>query len=125
MLRTSGVVRAAGAHNPVNERQSACARPTRIRGYSQGDRSVTDLQRAAADLVARPRGILAADESPGTMDKRLEGQGIPASEEARRAYRELLVTTPNLSEGVSGVILSEETFNQKLADGRGFPQALA
>lgn len=86
---------------------------------------MTDLQRAAADLVARPRGILAADESPGTMDKRLEGQGIPASEEARRAYRELLVTTPNLSEGVSGVILSEETFNQRLADGRGFPQALA
>jgi len=86
---------------------------------------VTDLQRAAADLVARPRGILAADESPGTMDKRLEGQGIPASEEARRAYRVALVTTPNLSEGVSGVILSEETFNQRLADGRGFPQALA
>ena len=86
---------------------------------------MTDLQRAAADLVARPRGILAADESPGTMDKRLEGQGISASEEARNAYREMLVTTPGLADGVSGVILSEETFNARLSDGRGFPEALA
>jgi len=85
---------------------------------------VNDLQRAAADLVAAPRGILAADESPSTMSKRLEGQGITASEEARRAYRELLVTTPDLTKGVSGVILSEETFDQQLSDGRTFPEAL-
>ncbi len=85
---------------------------------------MTDLHNAAADLVARPRGILAADESTGTMDKRLEGQGIAASEEARRAYRELLVTTPGLSTGASGVILCEETFNQRLADGRTFPEVL-
>lgn len=86
---------------------------------------MTDLQRAAADLVARPRGILAADESPSTMDKRLEGQGIAASKDARRAYREMLVTTPGLSDSVSGVILCEETFNQRVSDGRGFPEALA
>ncbi|MDQ3714521.1 MAG: fructose-bisphosphate aldolase class I [Actinomycetota bacterium] len=84
-----------------------------------------ELRRAAADLVARPRGILAADESPATMDKRLEGQGITASEDSRRAYREMLVTTPGLSDSVSGVILSEETFNQRLSDGRLFPEALA
>jgi len=58
------------------------------------------------------------------MDKRLEGQGISASEEARNAYREMLVTTPGLADGVSGVILSEETFNARLSDGRGFPEAL-
>lgn len=86
---------------------------------------MNDLQRAATDLVARPRGILAADESPGTMDKRLDGQGIAASEDARRAYREMLVTTPDLADSVSGVILCEETFNQRLSDGRRFPEALA
>ena len=86
---------------------------------------MNDLQRAAADLVACPRGILAADESPGTMDKRLEGQGISASEDARRWYREMLVTTPDLSDRVSGVILCEETFNQHLSDGRSFPDALS
>ncbi len=83
-----------------------------------------ELRRAAAELVARPCGILAADESPGTMDKRLEGQGITASEDTRRAYREMLVTTPDLSDSVSGVILCEETFNQRLSDGRPFPEAL-
>ncbi len=76
-------------------------------------------------MVSRPRGILAADESPATMDKRLQGQGIEASEDARRSYREMLVTTPGLSDCASGVILCEETFNQKLSDGRGFPEALA
>lgn len=86
---------------------------------------MNDLQSPATDLVARPRGILAADESPGTMDKRLEGQGISASADARRDYREMLVTTPDLSECVSGVILCEETFNQSLADGQSFPQALS
>lgn len=86
---------------------------------------MNDLQSAAADLVARPRGILAADESPGTMDKRLKGQDISASAEARRDYREMLVTTPDLADGVSGVILSEETFNQHLSDGRPFPEALS
>jgi len=59
------------------------------------------------------------------MDKRLEGQGISASEDARRWYREMLVTTPDLSDRVSGVILCEETFNQHLSDGRSFPDALS
>ncbi len=68
---------------------------------------MTDLQRVAAALVARPRGILAADESPGTMDQRLEGQGIPASEEARRAYREMSVDYSDLSDGVSGCPLRD------------------
>lgn len=76
-------------------------------------------------MVAGGRGILAADESIGTMSKRLEGAGVAPTEENRRAYRELLVTTDRLADGVSGVILCEETLRQHLADGRTFPRGLA
>jgi fructose-bisphosphate aldolase class I len=82
------------------------------------------LHGTAQAMVSRPRGILAADESIGTMSSRLEKVGVPATAENRRAYREMLVTTPELHEGISGVILSDETFNQKLADGQNFPLAL-
>lgn len=82
------------------------------------------LHATAQAMVSRPRGILAADESIGTMSSRLEKAGVPATAENRRAYRELLVTTPGLHHGISGVILSDETFNQKLDDGNSFPQAI-
>jgi fructose-bisphosphate aldolase class I len=78
----------------------------------------------AAALVAPPKGILAADESSKTMSARLSAVGVPATEENRRAYREMLVTTPGLSTGISGVILSEETLHQRLTDGRSFPEGL-
>lgn len=81
------------------------------------------LYSTARTLVAPPRGILAADESPGTMSKRLEGVGVQPSEQNRRDYREMLLTTPGLSESVSGIILADETFRQKLSDGRSVPQA--
>ena len=83
------------------------------------------LRATAATLVADGRGILAADESPATMSRRLEAAGVPATEEHRRAYRELLVTGDGLATGVSGVILCDETLRQHLADGRPFPVALA
>jgi fructose-bisphosphate aldolase class I len=82
------------------------------------------LHATAQAMVSRPRGILAADESIGTMSSRLEKAGVDVSEENRRAYRELLVTTPDLHKGISGVILSDETFNQKLDDGNTFPLAM-
>ena len=82
------------------------------------------LHATAQAMVSRPRGILAADESIGTMSSRLEKAGVEVSEENRRAYRELLVTTPDLASGISGVILSDETFNQKLDDGNTFPLAM-
>ncbi|MFN2479637.1 MAG: class I fructose-bisphosphate aldolase [Pseudonocardiaceae bacterium] len=82
------------------------------------------LHGTARTMVSRPRGILAADESIGTMSSRLEKAGVPATAENRRDYREMLVTTPDLHEGISGVILSDETFNQKLSDGNSFPLAL-
>jgi fructose-bisphosphate aldolase, class I len=82
------------------------------------------LHATAQAMVSRPRGILAADESIGTMSSRLEKAGVDVSAENRRAYRELLVTTPDLHKGISGVILSDETFNQKLDDGNTFPLAM-
>ena len=85
---------------------------------------IEELHATAQAMVSRPRGILAADESIGTMSSRLEKVGVPATAENRRAYRELLVTTPELHSGISGVILSDETFNQKLDDGNSFPLAI-
>ncbi|MGH3831848.1 MAG: class I fructose-bisphosphate aldolase [Pseudonocardiaceae bacterium] len=82
------------------------------------------LHATARAMVSRPRGILAADESITTMSSRLDKAGIAVTEENRRAYREMLISTPELHRGISGVILSDETFNQKLADGQGFPLAL-
>jgi fructose-bisphosphate aldolase class I len=82
------------------------------------------LHGTAQAMVSRPRGILAADESIGTMSSRLDKVGVPVSAENRRAYRQMLVTTPELHRGISGVILSDETFNQKLDDGQDFPLAL-
>lgn len=82
------------------------------------------LHATARAMVSRPRGILAADESITTMSSRLDKAGIAVTEENRRAYREMLISTPELHRGISGVILSDETFNQKLADGQSFPLAL-
>jgi fructose-bisphosphate aldolase, class I len=85
---------------------------------------IEELHTTARAMVSRPRGILAADESIGTMSSRLEKAGVPVSAENRRAYREMLIRAPGLHRGISGVILSDETFNQKLADGQDFPLAL-
>lgn len=82
------------------------------------------LHETARTMVSRPRGILAADESVGTMSSRLEKAGVEVSAENRRAYREMLVTTPDLSRGISGIIMSDETFNQKMSDGNSFPLAV-
>jgi len=81
------------------------------------------LAENALTMTGNGRGILAADESIKTMSARLEAEGIPASETARRDYRELLLTAPGLSEWVSGIILADETFGQTLSDGRTFPEA--
>ena len=86
---------------------------------------MSTLTEVAHTLVSNRRGILAVDESVGTMSKRLESVGVEPTEENRRSYRELLVTTPELSESISGAILADETFHQKLSDGKTFPQALA
>jgi fructose-bisphosphate aldolase class I len=84
-----------------------------------------ETTQTAALLVRSGKGILAADESISTMNARLTAAGVAGTEENRRAYREMLVTTPNLGEGVSGVILCDETFRQRLGSGEAFPAALA
>ncbi len=86
---------------------------------------MTALREIARTLVSTGRGILAADESITTMSSRLEKTGVEPTEENRRSYRELLVTTPKLSESISGIILSDETFRQQVLGGRTFPEALA
>ncbi len=83
------------------------------------------LARIATAMVAAGQGILAADESIGTMSARLERAGVEATAENRRAYREMLVTTPGLAETISGVILCDETLGQTTADGLPFPEAIA
>ncbi|MFC7339779.1 class I fructose-bisphosphate aldolase [Saccharopolyspora griseoalba] len=83
------------------------------------------LAEVAHALVSDRRGILAADESIGTMSARLEGVGVEPTDENRRAYRELIVTTPDLVDSVSGIILADDTLRQRLSNGRTFPEALA
>jgi fructose-bisphosphate aldolase, class I len=79
----------------------------------------------AAGLVLDGKGILAAEPSRSAMDARLRAAGVCPGAASRRAFAEMLVTTPGLSLGISGVILGEETFGQRLGDGRSFPGALA
>jgi len=86
---------------------------------------MNDLAATASALVAPGKGILAADESVPTMSVRLERARVASTEENRRAYREMLVTAPGLSRGISGVILCDETLRQRVAGGRPFPAALA
>jgi fructose-bisphosphate aldolase, class I len=79
----------------------------------------------AKALVGGDRGLLAMDESNATCNQRFARWGIPQTEEARRAYRELIVTTPGLGESVSGVILYDETIRQQKKDGIPFVKAIA
>ena len=84
-----------------------------------------ELIDTAKSLVDGDKGLLAIDESTGTCNKRFAEWGIPQTEEARRAYRELLITTPGLSKCISGVILYDETIRQKKKDGTSFLKVLS
>ena len=84
-----------------------------------------DLTSTAEALVARDKGILAADESFPTIEKRFKSIQIESTEENRRAYRDMLFGTPGLEEFVSGVILFDETIRQRSSDGREFAALLA
>jgi fructose-bisphosphate aldolase class I len=79
-----------------------------------------DLTDTARMLVADDKGLLAMDESTPTCNKRFARLGIPQTEEARRAYRELLITTPGLGESISGLILYDETIRQQKKNGTPF-----
>jgi fructose-bisphosphate aldolase class I len=79
----------------------------------------------ARQLVADDKGLLAMDESDSTCNKRFAKLGIPQTAEARRAYRELIVTAPGLGECISGAILFDETIRQQKRDGTPFAKAIA
>src|SRR6266700_559872 len=83
-----------------------------------------NLQSVARKLVAPGKGILAADESSGTIEKRLKSISVPSTEDNRRVYREILFTTSGAGEFISGVILFDGTIRQKTRDGRTFVEAL-
>ena len=85
------------------------------------EQAVIDTAQA---LMAADKGLLAMDESNPTCNKRFAALGIPQTEAARRAWRELIVTTPGLADNISGAILFDETMHQQLQGGRPFGQAL-
>ncbi len=83
-----------------------------------------ELERVARAMVVKGKGILAADESSGTIKRRFEGIKLESTEEHRRAYREMLFTAPGAAEFLSGVILFDETIRQKTREGVPFPDYL-
>jgi fructose-bisphosphate aldolase class I len=83
------------------------------------------LKDTARALVADDKGLLAMDESNPTCNKRFAKLGIPQTGEARRAYREMIVTTPGLAESISGAILYDETIRQRKNDGTPFAKAVS
>ena len=84
-----------------------------------------ELRQTAQAMVAEGKGLLAMDESNGTCNKRFEKLGIPTTEESRRAYRELILTTPSLSDYISGVILYDETIRQSTQAGVSFIEVMS
>jgi fructose-bisphosphate aldolase class I len=83
------------------------------------------LSKTAAAMVAKGKGVLAADESSGTCEKRFKSVNVECTEENRRAYRNLLFSTPGVEQFLSGVILFDETARQKAVDGTPIPEYLA
>src|SRR5688572_2769431 len=82
------------------------------------------MEATAIELVSLGKGILAADESGPTIEKRFQYVGVENTLEKRRAYREMLFTTPGLGAFISGVILYDETLRQNASDGTSFIEVL-
>jgi len=87
--------------------------------------NINELQKTIDSFLIPGKGILAADESTNTIGKRFDSINVESTEENRRAYRELLFTTPDIEKYISGVILFEETLGQSTADNVPFPELLA
>lgn len=113
---------------PVMPRQSSNAGARRFApGDGPGNDSrmnTTAMEATALELVAPGKGILAADESGPTIEKRLKTIGVESSEKTRFAYREMLLSTRGLGAFISGVILYDETLRQKTSDGVSFAELL-
>ena len=87
--------------------------------------NLDELAATAQALVPQGKGILAADESHRTIKRRLATVGVPSTEETRRAYRGMMLTTPGIEDFLSGVILYDETIRQRTETGVPFPELLA
>lgn len=87
--------------------------------------NIDELKSVAEAIVAKQKGILAADESSPTIKKRFASIEVESTEESRRRYREILFTTEGIERYISGVILYDETLRQKTSDGMPFPQLLS
>src|SRR4249920_748792 len=85
---------------------------------------ISKLSETAQEMMTPGKGILAADESSGTIKKRFDAVQVEATEQNRRAYREMLFTAPGLGNRISAVILFDETLRQTAADGTPFPNVL-
>ncbi|MEP6946112.1 MAG: class I fructose-bisphosphate aldolase [Acidobacteriota bacterium] len=86
--------------------------------------NIQQLIETARELMANDKGLLAMDESTHTCNERFAAFGIPQTEEARRSWRELIVTTPGLGDSISGAILFDETIRQRTTDGKLFVDVL-
>ncbi len=86
--------------------------------------TANELEKTARALIAPGKGILAIDESDATIEKRFKNINIESTEENRRAYREMLLTTPGIGQFISGAILFDETLRQATADGTAFTQVM-
>jgi fructose-bisphosphate aldolase, class I len=84
-----------------------------------------ELHDTAQAIVADHKGILAADESTGTIKKRFDAIGVESTEENRRFYRQLLFTAPGMEDSIGGVILYDETIRQSADDGKPLPEVLS
>lgn len=83
------------------------------------------LKQTAKQMVASGKGVIAADESSGTCQKRFDSVGVECTEENRRLYRQAIISAPDLEKYVSGIILYDETLRQKDDSGKRFPEVLA
>jgi len=92
--------------------------------FSAAGKFADELISNAKKIATRGKGILAADESTGTIQKRFDSIQVENTEENRRSYRELLFSSPDIGKHISGVILYEETLGQKAHNGKPFPQLL-
>jgi fructose-bisphosphate aldolase class I len=87
-------------------------------------KNIEDLMQTMQEMVVPGKGILAADESPNTVEKRLQAINLESTAETRRAYRDMLLTTPNINQFICGVILHDETLYQSTLSEIPFPQFL-
>jgi fructose-bisphosphate aldolase class I len=87
--------------------------------------NLEELIKTAKTLVADNKGLLAIDESNPTCNKRFAAAGIPQTEEFRRSYREMIITTPGLGDCISGIILYDETIRQQKKDGTLFIKTIS